>query len=208
MSKWTKKTIALLILTIISLVWFGYVLSIYLIVKNNKNKLEYESISITTESKVFKYLDENRNYSYLNNNLKEIRTEAEDLVGLHFYIYLGKDVKSIEHGAAWGVTNFYFRTITVAEKIGVGNYIHVIVHELVHLKYYNANEMWTNFMTFKLLYESDNPDFKQVAINYAYRYISSHTIDEKGNLVNTNWAGNLYDMSYYIINYLEAKIDS
>lgn len=200
---WTKYLI--IFLFIFNIILYSYLITISLIVRNNKDKLEYTPITITQEHKVYKYLESNRNFIYTETRQSEIRKNIEDLIGLSCYIYKGYDIYTLK-GNAWGLTQFYLRRIEVAEKISTTDYIQVMTHEAIHLKYMNANELWTNFMTFKLLYESDNIDFKQASINWAYRYVSSHTVDENGNTITSRSYQNEYDIAYNVIEYLNLKI--
>ena len=204
-NKREKKTIiTLIILLATAFLIFCYSLSIFIIVKTNKNKLEYQPITITTEHKVYNYLNNELNnpYTYQENNKLILRKELEELTNVNFYIYKGIDKSTIDNGQHLGITNFQFRYIKVAEKLSSCNYIWTLTHELLHLKYYNSNEMWTNFMTFKVLYESNNNDFERVAIVYGYRYVSAHTRNTDDEIINTNTPYQDYDISYYIIDYL------
>ena len=192
-------------LIVFTIVLLTYATIITNTIKNNKDILEYQNIQITEEDKIYQYLKANINYNHLEIDKSNLKSSIEDLIEFKFYNYIGKNSSSIANGKGLAYVNFHFRYIVIAENISTRDYITTLTHELIHLKYYNANEMWTNFMTFKLLYESNNSVFKQAAINFAYRYISSHTLDSQGNLLNNNVAQEDYDIAYYVISYFNSQ---
>lgn len=103
------------------------------------------------------YKETNYNYSKL-----AIREKLENLVGVNFYIYKEKDTSS----KYLGKTDFIFRTITLGKNLKVADYVEVLCHELLHLKYNTADERFTQYQTFVYLY---NSEFKQTAINIIYK---------------------------------------
>lgn len=201
-----EKIIIYILLTIITFL-LCYSIAIRTMIFNC-DKLEYVNFTpITTENKVYKYLEENRkeNYQYEVVDKTIIRKNIKNELGVHFSVYIGRD-HLLKNGKAWGYTNFAIRGIVVCEKLGTEDYITTVAHEYVHLKNYNINEMWSNFEAFKFLYNSKNKDFKQAAINFAYDYVVCHTIDRDGNFITNKQHQEEYDIAYYVINYLNDII--
>ena len=75
------------------------------------------------------------------------------------------------------------------DNADIVDYIFNFAHEYMHLKYMTASERFVNFEAFKLLYESDDERFRNVAILYA-------TQDMYGNIPEH------YSCWYYIKDYL------
>lgn len=112
----------------------------------------------------------------------------------HFNLkYNYKEDKLFEKGI-WGNTSLITRTITIDENLSEWNFILVLTHELCHLKYYTANETFTEYITFVELYESGNDLFKNRAEWMIYE-----------QCVRQIYRGTNYDCAYYIINYLKEK---
>lgn len=98
-------------------------------------------------------------YGYSKSTIKD---KLENIVGIKFYIYKEKNICS----EYLGKTNFMFRTITLDKNLTNNEYIEVLCHELLHLKYNTANERFTQYQTFVYLY---NSEFKQSALNIIYK---------------------------------------
>lgn len=201
MKKFKSKIILDIIILLIFLLEFGYLLSIKFIVESRPS-LPVMNITISEDSDVWKYFRNNRNLSYRfkEKDLVTIRKKVEKEVDISSYIYKGYDTY-LKNGTASGYANFYFRSIHVTEKQSLVGYVWTVAHELIHIKYYNANEMWVNFMTFKILYESEDADFNQAAINNGYLYIACHTYDEDGKKMSSYCPSDGYDIVYYMYQY-------
>ena len=68
-----------------------------------------------------------------------------------------------------------------------------LTHELVHLSYFTANERFTCFKAFQILYESGNNYFKNIALAYANNDFKGITSLE-------------YSCAGYIEDYLKSKV--
>lgn len=88
-----------------------------------------------------------------------------------------------------GYANAFYRTIKVYKDLNVEDYCIVLCHEMCHIKYFTANEIYTQFMAFKSLYESDNEELKQAGTWLGIYVLNG---DRPAN----------YDCSYYIVEYL------
>lgn len=96
---------------------------------------------------------------YTTNMTKvDIRERMERIVGVRLYRETFKPIMSK------GETNFFTRVIRIRDDISATDYIWVLCHEMVHLKYYSDCERFTQFKTFEYLY---NSEFKAMAINLA-----------------------------------------
>lgn len=88
----------------------------------------------------------------------EIRERMEDIVGVCLYD------ERFEVIADNGNTNTFSRIIRIYKYIKTTDYIWVLCHEMVHLKYYSHCERFTGYKTFVYLY---NSEFRPMAINLA-----------------------------------------
>lgn len=203
-NKFTKiKTLLITLAFIIVLPMFIYAVAITVKLRTC-DTLKYNSQVITTDDNVYKYLNENVSYNFEETNRTKIRTKIENLLDLKFYTY--KEYNNLCNGRAYGQTIFGFRKIKVVNYLDTNTYIETFCHEAIHLKYYNSNERWTTYKTFVVLFESNDKDLKQCAINWAYKYVSYYTIDEYGWAVSNNMPPRDYDATYYIIQYLSLKL--
>lgn len=98
-------------------------------------------------------------YGYSKSTIKD---KLKNIVGIKFYIYIEKNISS----EYLGKTSFMFRTITLDKNLTNNEYIEVLCHELLHLKYNTANERFTQYQTFVFLY---NSEFRQTALNILYK---------------------------------------
>lgn len=88
----------------------------------------------------------------------EIRERMERIVGVCLYD------ERFEAIADKGNVNTFSRVIRINKDIEITDYIWVLCHEMVHLKYYSHCERFTSYKTFVLLY---NSEFRPMAINLA-----------------------------------------
>lgn len=177
----------------ISLLIMSYNLTLYFI--GNRIKMK----------PVFKFYDDEcieRLYSELNSykeyteDKKIIRDRVNKEFNYPIYIYFGKNARTLYDGAV-GYAIIPLRIVIVAERTNYTYYIWCLTHEIIHLQYVTCNETYTNFMTFKLLYESSNFDFKQVAISFGIDYLNNWDDDNEE-----------YNIGYYIHQYLEERYAS
>ena len=117
---------------------------------------------------------------------EEVRKKIENLAGKQLYFYAEKDLYSSKR--IYGETVFFIRLIIMQDNADIVDYIFNFAHEYMHLKYMTASERFANFEAFKLLYESDDECFRNVAILYANQ-------DMNGNIPES------YSCWYYIKEY-------
>lgn len=137
-----------------------------------------------------KDFDEQAYYLY-DDKLEISRDEAKRLCNEHFgFTYLLIETP-LRHKGLLGRAIPNYGIILVDNSIDGWELVKTLAHELCHIKYYTANETFTEYMTFVELYESDNYILKQVALNLA----NEHCYDKRH--YNTK-----YDVAWYINDYL------
>lgn len=104
--------------------------------------------------------------------------------------YLGVDLRGDTLQGNADTTN---RHISVLSNLQIINYIEVLSHEIVHIKYQTTNETFTEYTSIISLYESDVGVFRSVALNRA-RFI-----------IGGGCAGTEYDCGYYLIEYFKGR---
>lgn len=114
---------------------------------------------------------------------------ASECVGLKdFTIEYTSDLKS----NIVGNSNLLTHHIKIKESLIPFQQLPVLVHEMVHIKYYTANERFTKFTAFKLMYESENEILHEAGKQYAQEICSQD--------------GGEYDCSYYVVDYFQKKL--
>ena len=113
---------------------------------------------------------------------QEIRVLLENELDFKNYVY--KEGNTKNYSVAM------FRYINVDKDLDVEQYCIVLCHEMCHIKYFTANERYTQFMAFKSLYESDNEELKNVGAWFGI-YVLNRMYNET------------YDCSKLIIDYLK-----
>ena len=96
---------------------------------------------------------------------EEVRKKIENIAGKQLYFYAEEDLYSSKR--IYGETVFFIRLIIMQDNADIVDYIFNFAHEYMHLKYMTASERFVNFEAFKLLYESNDECFRNVAIMYA-----------------------------------------
>ena len=97
--------------------------------------------------------------------------------------------KSNLSGSTKGVSNISKKHITITEGLSNFQLVFVIAHELVHIQYYTRCERFCNFQAYKILFDSNDIYFKNVALYFAdndsmwsYDYqFKGYIIDSQGN---------------------------
>lgn len=124
---------------------------------------------------------------------KEIKQIVSSNLKFKNYIYIEADNFSDGRlGRALVPLNSIIVKPNISDK---EEYAIMLTHELIHLKYHTTNETFTQFMTFKHLYESNNEYLK-----YASKILAL-------DIFNGEYShAKQYDCGYYIIKYLEEKV--
>ena len=195
-SKTSKIVIISLFIILISLL--SYALYVNIKVRTNKSILPIQTMqTIDLHDDVYEYLLENSSFYYNETDHTKLRDKIKDELGIKATFY--KEKSKIDHGRVWGYTNFGIRLIVIQSNLGTTDYITTVAHEYTHLKYYALNELWTNFETFKFLYNSKDKDLHQAGINFALSYLNPYVKDSSNY---GNYKQREYDISYYAYNYI------
>ena len=145
---------------IMSLIAFGAVFNYYLVHYNNYLCAKpYINYNIEQDTKYFDITKE---------QAIQLASETVELryFTLNFTEDLGKNIL--------GNCNIYTSHINVLNSLNGYQLLPVLVHEMVHSKYYTLNERFTEFTTFKLMYESDNEIVHNAGILYAKEICSNY----------------------------------
>lgn len=97
--------------------------------------------------------------------------------------------KSNLSGSTRGVSNIRKKHITIDEGLSNFQLVFVMAHELVHIQYYTSCERFCNLQAYKILFDSNDIYFKNVALYFAdndwmwsYDYqFKGYIIDSQGN---------------------------
>lgn len=118
----------------------------------------------------------------------EIGETVNEVSALFDFVYV-LDFKNIAPTS--GVTRPLLRYVVLDSNISGWDAIETLTHELLHIQLCVKDENYVEFMTFKVLYESNNPILVLKAKEIAYNQCTL------GHRENT-----AYDCSYYIAKYL------
>ena len=170
----------------ICLVLICYLLTTLVVIKMRYKDYGLENYSIADYYKVNDYIT-NKYYELEGTHVLTVATAEEKIkqeIQPKFYILI-KAKPFIDYAS--GITLPPFRIIVVDADRDQREYLTDLAHEFVHLKYMVANETWTQFNTFKILYESKNKYLNYLACHLAINIF--HGIYPKeyrciGNIVN------------------------
>ena len=177
----------------------AYGTTVITLVKTNRNYLGDQLLwSIKSDDKVYTYLQE-RTGSIRESDRTKLRNYVAKEIDIRCYIY---EERTQLRNNVLGYTVFPIRKIVIKSSQPLSDYLATVTHEFIHLKYYTLNERWTEFESFKLLYESENPDLHQ-AVNLGFDYIRRYT---EGDVLYDRSPLPEYDISYYVYTYLDAKL--
>jgi hypothetical protein len=116
------------------------------------HKLEYKSATTTI------YVEYKEVTDYTK---EEVKNKLENILGVNSYFYVEKDLDE----DISGFTYLMFRLIVIEKDLSINDYIEVLCHEMIHLKYNTIDERFTQYKTFERLFESE---FRQVALNIVH----------------------------------------
>ncbi len=150
---------------LIPILIFSLSVTILNIYSNINHVLPYKQASITTiNHKCIRPEFVNQQY---------IKQQIDSIFNCN-YILIKSDLK----GELKGKTYIMLKLIVLDNNLSLEDYAITLTHELVHLTYFTANERYTSFKTFQILYESKNEYFKNVALAYANLDFSGNTTKE------------------------------
>ena len=151
---------------------------------NIRNNYKFVEVDNATRQMYINYLN-GQVKSVQKSSKQEIRTLLEEELDFRDYIYKEVDISN------GGYAGKFSKIIEINKDLDVETYCFVLCHEMCHLKYESSNEIQTNFMAFKTLYESDNKQLKNIGTWFGIYFLD-------GNYEN--------DCSKLIVDYLVDKI--
>lgn len=177
MSKSIKIFIAILSIILVSIIG----VSIFYQARRNYKFVDVDSY---TRQMYINYLNKQVK-SVQKSTKQEIRAMLEDELDFHDYTYKEVDISN------GGYAGKFSKIIEINKDLDVETYCFVLCHEMCHLKYESSNEIQTNFMAFKSLYESDNKQLNNIGTWFGIYFLD-------GNYEN--------DCSKLIVDYLKEQL--
>ena len=133
---------------------------------------------------VMNYLWDNHD-PYIFPVTNEIYKEKIDkLLIRHDYELIVKDLTKYNVD---GVSMTLLNRVYIDDDVKGINYCMTLCHEILHYVYSSDNERYISFMTFKVLYESNDSDLRNASMKWAYdklKKINDKTYDCKDLLIN------------------------
>ena len=154
---------------------------------NIRNNYKFVEVDNNTRQMYINYLNKQVSSSNYKSSKQEIRAMLEDELDFRDYSYVEGDYK------VGGYAGKFSRIIEINKDLDVETYCFVLCHEMCHLKYDTSDEIYTNFMAFKTLYESDNETLNHIGKWFGI-YILNGDYERE------------YDCSSLIVDYLVDKI--
>ena len=182
MNKLQKWILGLQIITVILAIAFISVVSYFIIDDyklNEKYKISY--IKPTVEDIIW---DSDLLLSNKTIDEEVIIDKVDDLFTTSYSLS-----KSNLSGSTRGVSNIRKKHITIDEGLSNSQLVFVMAHELVHIQYDTSCERFCNLQAYKILFDSNDIYFKNVALYFAdndnmwsYEYkFKGYIIDSQGN---------------------------
>lgn len=182
MNKLQKWILGLQIITVILAIAFISVVSYFIIDDyklNEKYNISY--IKPTVEDIIW---DRDLLLSKETIDEEVIIDKVDDLFTVNYSLS-----KSNLSGSTKGISNISRKHIIIDEGLSNFQLVFVMAHELVHIQYYTRCERFCNLQAYKILFDSNNNYFKNVALYFAdndnmwsYDYqFKGYIIDSQGN---------------------------
>lgn len=176
-----KFSLILLLSTIV--VAIIYMITVATVV-NLRNNYEFVDVDSRTRQVFVNYLNKQCTFKGYVADREQARKTLETEFGVENYTYKEGNVKN-----GVGLSIIPLRYIKIDADADMEKYYRALAHEMCHIKYFTANEIYTQFMAFKGLYESDNPELKEAGLIFGVEILNGNYPTE-------------YDCSQLIINYL------
>lgn len=119
---------------------------------------------------------------------KEYKTLIENEMNFRFYIHKQKNMTIYKD--AKGISSPLILLVVIDDEISGWEYCITLSDELMHIKYFTADERFVNFQVFKMLYESDNEYLHNIGVWYGLCHLE--------NRITSN-----FSCKGYIVNYLK-----
>lgn len=154
---------------------------------------KYIEVDSKTRQTYINYLSAEVQNTDYNVTKQEIRTMLEDELDFHNYIYKEGEVK-VTTNSAYSIALLRYIKIDMTKCARLEDYTIALCHEICHVKYFTGNEIYTQFMTFKTLYESDNETLKNIGTWFGIYTLNRCYVEN-------------YDCSQLIVDYLRNLVD-
>lgn len=120
---------------------------------------------------------------------EEYKARVDNELNTHNYKLVTKDLSRYELG---GFSANLINTIYIDDDLNDYNFCKTLTHEILHWQTSSSNERYINYLTFKTLYNSNDPELKNVGIRFGITKLEQTT-------KNKYWCKDL------IINYLRKE---
>ncbi len=180
-AKWCIRDYYRFIILLVLLILNVYILTTTIIINTRYSNYRPQPYK---DSMGFVY---HANIALPNEELKNIIDENFDFG----YIYIEANLSNKNYdGRAFP----QFGIVVISDKINGYDYITTLAHELCHIKYFTANETYTEYMAFVELYESESIILQSVAKQMIFEHCTLRL-----------YAGTEYDIASYICKYLRRN---
>ena len=172
-----KILITFLILNILFLIYHFSIIAYA-----SREKLDYENYSYSDAIRLYNYMDTYQQSIIcedLDNN--QIKVEIQKIIKPKFYIEKYISSKG-------GTTYPSLRLIEINQELKGYDYAYVLIHEYIHLTYLLGDESLVDFISVKLLWESNNAYLEKSACQLVKNKIQYNN-------------GNNYDCTAQLIEY-------
>ena len=153
---------------------------------NIRNNYKFVEVDNDTRQMYINYLNKQVSGGYKSTK-QEIRTLLEKELDFRDYSYVEGDYK------VGGYAGKFSKIIEIDKDLDIETYCFDLCHEMCHLKYQSSDEIYTNFMAFKTLYESDNEMLNNIGTWFGI-YILNGDYERE------------YDCSKLIVDYLVDNV--
>lgn len=147
-----KFLIFLIVLNTLLIV-YGLTIGVYAC----RGALDYKDYSYIQAGELYNYVDsiqKNIHCDKLNN--KEIKEKIQKIIKPSFYL-------EIYTSKLGGRTYALFRIIEINKDLSGYDYAYALIHEYIHLTYLYSDESLVDFLSVKLLWESNEPYLQKAA---------------------------------------------
>ena len=155
-----------------------------------RNNHKYIDVDMAVRQEYINRLQGEYEFQEYTYTREQMRKALEDELDFRHYIY--REGKTPRNEQGFSVALIRYIKVDIS-KCDIEYYCITLCHEMCHLKFFTRNEIYTQFMTFKTLYESNNAELRQVGIRFGV-YVLNGSYDHE------------YDCSYLITDYL-SKVD-
>ena len=186
MARWVSVSKTSLLIWISSVLIVSLLTSLATLYRPMCEKYEYTDIELQYYTNKL-YREYNFYLHPLSN--QEYKSKVDDLLTATDYDYYEVELNWL-HVSGFSAT--FFNAILVDDDLEHFNYCKILTHEILHYKTSSSDERYVEYLTFKVLYESDDIDLHNVGVE-----LGIHKLEQETK--NKYWCKDL------IINYLRKE---